>query len=67
MTGYDENMWNGVRQIIVYEGLLEKFSQNPELREKLKKTEKAILAECAVKDRVWGLVYQCMTQTGLIG
>ena len=48
-------MWNGVRQIIVYEGLLEKFSQNPELREKLKKTGKAILAECAVKDRVWGI------------
>ena len=55
VTGYDENMWNGVRQIIVYEGLLEKFSQNPELREKLKKTGKAILAECAVKDRVWGI------------
>lgn len=55
VTGYDENMWNGVRQIIVYEGLLAKFSQNPELREKLKKTGKAILAECAVKDRIWGI------------
>lgn len=55
VTGYDENMWNGVRQIIVYEGLLAKFSQNSELREKLKKTGKAILAECTVKDRIWGI------------
>ena len=29
--GYDENVWNGVRQIIVYEGLKAKFSQNADL------------------------------------
>lgn len=28
---YDENVWNGVRQIIVYEGLKAKFSQNADL------------------------------------
>ena len=28
VKGYDENFWNGVRQIVVYEGLLAKFSQN---------------------------------------
>ena len=55
VSGYDENLWNGVRQIVVYEGLLAKFSQNPELREQLKGTESAILAECAVKDRIWGI------------
>ena len=55
VSGYDENHWNGVRQIIVYEGLLAKFSQNPELREQLKGTGSAVLAECAVKDQIWGI------------
>ena len=40
---------------VVYEGLVEKFSQNPDLREALKATEDAILAECAVRDRIWGI------------
>ena len=51
----DENKWNGLRQIIVYEGLIEKFSQNACLGEKLKETKDAILAECAVKDQIWGI------------
>lgn len=55
VKGYDENYWNGVRQIIVYEGLYAKFSQNAELKEKLKATGGALLAECAVKDRIWGI------------
>lgn len=52
---YDDNHWNGVRQIIVYKGLLSKFSQNEELKERLRATGDAILAECAVKDRIWGI------------
>lgn len=55
VSGYDENLWNGVRQIVVYEGLLAKFSQNPELKERLQSTGSAVLAECAVKDRIWGI------------
>lgn len=55
VSGYDENHWNGVRQIVVYEGLCAKFSQNEELKGKLKATGGALLAECAVKDRVWGI------------
>ena len=55
VSGYDENLWNGVRQIVVYEGLLAKFSQNPKLKVQLKGTESAVLAECAVKDRIWGI------------
>ena len=38
VSNYDESHWNGVRQIVVYEGLLAKFSQNEELKEKLKAT-----------------------------
>ena len=55
VSGYDEKHWNGVRQIVVYEGLYAKFSQNEELKGKLKATGKAVLAECAVKDRIWGI------------
>ena len=32
VMNYDDNYWNGVRQIVVYEGLLAKFSQNDELK-----------------------------------
>ena len=55
VSGYDENLWNGVRQLVVYEGLLAKFSQNDKLQEQLKATGNTVLAECAVKDRIWGI------------
>lgn len=55
VSGYDDTVWNGIRQIIVYEGLLAKFSQNMDLKEELLSTGNAILAECAVKDRIWGI------------
>ena len=34
---YNDHHWNGVRQVVIYEGLIAK------------------LAECAVKDRIWGI------------
>lgn len=52
---FDEHIWNGIRQIVVYEGLLAKFSQNEDLKDKLKSTGEATLAECAVKDRIWSV------------
>ena len=55
VSGYDDRVWNGVRQIIIYEGLLAKFSQNESLKSKLLDTESSTLAECAVKDRIWGI------------
>lgn len=55
VSGYDDNYWNGVRQIVVYEGLLAKFSQNNNLKEQLISTGDAILAECAKKDQIWGI------------
>ncbi len=55
VSDYDDHVWNGKRQIIVYTGLLEKFSQNKDLKDKLKQTGDAILAECAVRDRIWGI------------
>lgn len=55
VANYDESMWNGIRQIVVYEGLMAKFSQNDGLKAKLKATGNAVLAECAVKGRIWGI------------
>lgn len=55
VSNYDENLWNGVRQITVYEGLLAKFTQNEDLKKQLLDTGAAFLAECAVRDRIWGI------------
>lgn len=55
VSKYDENYWNGVRQIVVYKGLIAKFTQNEELKLKLKATGNDVLAECAVKDNIWGI------------
>lgn len=55
VSNYDDNVWNGVRQIVVYKGLMAKFSQNEDLKAELKTTENMILAECAVNDRIWGI------------
>ncbi|WP_251207639.1 NADAR family protein [Acetatifactor aquisgranensis] len=55
VMNYEDLIWNGMRQLIVYQGLLEKFRQNIELKENLLATQNHILAECAVQDRIWGI------------
>lgn len=55
VSNYNDTYWNGVRQIIVYKGLLEKFSQNEDLKKRLLNTGNDILAECAVQDKIWGI------------
>lgn len=55
VKGYNDSIWCGIRQMVVYHGLLAKFSQNNILCNKLLQTQNDILAECAVKDRVWGI------------
>jgi hypothetical protein len=55
VSNYNDTYWNGVRQNIVYKGLLEKFSQNKDLKKRLLNTGNDILAECAVQDKIWGI------------
>ena len=52
---YNDHVWSGVRQLVVYRGLVEKFRQNDDLRRALLSTGNQVLAECAVKDRIWGI------------
>lgn len=55
VSGYNDLIWSGMRQVIVYNGLVQKFSQNEELRSRLLTTGNSVLAECAVMDKIWGI------------
>ena len=55
VSNYNDTYWNGVRQVVVYKGLLAKFSQNNVLKKRLLNTGNDILAECAVQDKIWGI------------
>lgn len=55
VRNYDDTRWNGIRQIVVYKGLLEKFRQNPNLKQQLLATAPHPLAECALQDKIWGI------------
>lgn len=55
VRNYDNTVWNGIRQIVVYEGLLAKFGQNPVLKQKLLATGDALLAEAEEYDSIWGI------------
>ena len=52
---YSERYWNGIRQIVVFTGLLAKFTQNDDLKAQLAATKGSVLAECAVRDTIWGI------------
>ncbi len=51
--GYVSKVWAGVRQLVAVRGLMAKFEQNEELKQKLLDTGDAFLVECARSDKVW--------------
>ena len=51
--GYIPKVWEGIRQMVVLKGLLEKFTQNEDLKQKLLETGDAWLVECAGSDKIW--------------
>lgn len=55
VRNYNDVIWNGLRQVIIYKGLIAKFTQNKNLAILLLGTGNSFLAECAVKDRIWGI------------
>ena len=52
-NGYIGTVWAGMRQLVALKGLLAKFSQNEDLKQKLLDTGDAYLVECARMDKVW--------------
>lgn len=55
VRNYNDTVWNGVRQIVVYEGLKAKFEQNPDLAKQLLDTGDDILVECNPYDNIWAI------------
>lgn len=52
-SGYIHAVWTGARQTIAMRGLLAKFRQNEELKQRLLETGDAWLVECAGSDKNW--------------
>lgn len=52
-AGYNDAVWNGLRQPIAMRALVAKFDQSEDLCEALRKTGDACLVECAGSDRIW--------------
>jgi len=55
VKGFNQEVWNTEAQKIMVEGLLLKFTQNPELLEYLLQTGEKELVEAASYDEVWGI------------
>lgn len=55
VRNFNSSIWDKNKEIIVCAGLEGKFKQNDELRLKLKNTGETLIAECAVKDKIWGI------------
>ena len=55
VKNFNEEIWDNNKMNIVTEGNYLKFSQNDSLRKQLLETGDTTLAECAVKDTIWGI------------
>lgn len=51
--GYNDLVWNGIRQVAAMRAIYAKFSQNEELRQALLDTQDSYLVECAKSDKIW--------------
>ena len=53
IINFDQDNWKMVGKDMCFDGLLEKFTQNPTLADILLKTNNKTLVECSY-DRIWG-------------
>lgn len=54
VQGYDDKVWTCVREGLMANVCLAKYSQNPAWAAELKATDKRILVEASPVDRIWG-------------
>lgn len=57
VKNYNDKIWDENRYNIMKQGLLLKFTQNVNLKDKLLKTGKKILYEASKNDKLWGIGY----------
>ncbi|MDO4378741.1 MAG: NADAR family protein [Erysipelotrichia bacterium] len=57
IVNYDDKIWSGRKQIVLYQGNLAKFKQNSELAEKLLESGDAVIALCNKIDKINGIGY----------
>lgn len=57
IVNYDDKIWSGRKQIVLYLGNLAKFKQNQILTDKLLETGDALIALCNKTDKVNGIGY----------
>jgi ribA/ribD-fused uncharacterized protein len=55
VRGYDDNKWSAVREQMMHDAVYAKFSQYPELKQKLIDTYPKILVEGTPFDPIWGV------------
>lgn len=55
VANFDPVVWDGVKEDIVYDGCLAKYSQHLDLKEELVKTGDLILVEASPYDKIWGI------------
>jgi ribA/ribD-fused uncharacterized protein len=54
VKGFDNRIWDQVKNTVVLEGCFEKFYQNPELTKILLSTEDYYICESSPYDKIWG-------------
>ena len=55
VRGFVQSVWDQNAQKIVYEGCLQKFTQNEELKKHLLSTGDRLLVEASPYDKIWGI------------
>ena len=55
VKNFDAEKWNDVAKAFVYTGNMEKFNQNPKLKQILLDTDGTTLVEASPYDKIWGI------------
>lgn len=55
VANFDPVVWDKVKEDIVYQGCLAKYSQNPTLKEEMLKSGDLTLVEASPYDKIWGI------------